>query len=64
MYTSDGEIARHFTNAKIGMVGVNVPIQFSMAAHSFGGWKQSLFGDHAMRVWKIFISIQSENSNL
>ena len=49
VYTSDGEIARHFTsNAKIGMVGVNVPIPVPMAFHSFGGWKQSLFGDHAM----------------
>ena len=49
VYTSDGEIARHFTtNSKIGMVGVNVPIPVPMAFHSFGGWKQSLFGDHAM----------------
>ena len=49
IYTSDGEIARHFTtNTKIGMVGVNVPIPVPMAFHSFGGWKQSLFGDHAM----------------
>ena len=49
IYTSDGEISRHFTtNAKIGMVGVNVPIPVPMAFHSFGGWKQSLFGDHAM----------------
>ena len=49
IYTSDGEVARHFTtNAKIGMVGVNVPIPVPMAFHSFGGWKQSLFGDHAM----------------
>ena len=30
------------------MVGVNVPIPVPMAFHSFGGWKQSLFGDHAM----------------
>ena len=36
------------TNAKIGMVGVNVPIPVPMAFHSFGGWKQSLFGDHAI----------------
>ena len=28
------------------MVGVNVPIPVPMAFHSFGGWKQSLFGDH------------------
>ncbi len=49
IYTSDGEISRHFTtNAKIGMVGVNVPIPVPMAFHSFGGWKQSLFGDHSM----------------
>ena len=49
IYTSDGEISRHFTtNVKIGMVGVNVPIPVPMAFHSFGGWKQSLFGDHSM----------------
>ncbi len=49
IYTSDGEISRHFsTNAKIGMVGVNVPIPVPMAFHSFGGWKKSLFGDHSM----------------
>ncbi len=49
LYTSDGEIARHFTtNSQIGMVGVNVPIPVPMAFHSFGGWKNSLFGDHAM----------------
>jgi len=49
IYTSDGEIARHFTtNAKIGMIGVNVPIPVPMAFHSFGGWKNSLFGDYAM----------------
>ncbi len=49
IYTSDGEISRHFTtNTKIGMVGVNVPIPVPMAFHSFGGWKQSLFGDYAV----------------
>jgi malonate-semialdehyde dehydrogenase (acetylating)/methylmalonate-semialdehyde dehydrogenase len=49
IYTSNGETARHFTsNIKIGMVGVNVPIPVPMAFHSFGGWKQSLFGDHSM----------------
>ena len=49
VYTSDGEVARHFTtNSKIGMVGINVPIPVPMAFHSFGGWKQSLFGDHSM----------------
>ena len=49
IYTSDGEISRDFTtNIEIGMVGVNVPIPVPMAFHSFGGWKQSLFGDHSM----------------
>ncbi len=49
IYTSDGEISRHFsTNCQIGMVGINVPIPVPMAFHSFGGWKQSLFGDHSM----------------
>ena len=49
IYTSDGEVSRHFTtNTKIGMVGVNVPIPVPMAFHSFGGWKQSLFGGHSM----------------
>ncbi len=49
IYTSDGEVSRNFTtNTQIGMVGVNVPIPVPMAFHSFGGWKQSLFGDHAM----------------
>ncbi len=49
IYTSDGEVSRNFTtNTEIGMVGVNVPIPVPMAFHSFGGWKQSLFGDHAM----------------
>ena len=49
IYTSDGEVSRHFTtNTQIGMVGVNVPIPVPMAFHSFGGWKQSLFGDHSM----------------
>jgi malonate-semialdehyde dehydrogenase (acetylating) / methylmalonate-semialdehyde dehydrogenase len=49
IYTSNGEVSRHFsTNCTIGMVGVNVPIPVPMAFHSFGGWKNSLFGDHAM----------------
>ena len=49
IYTSDGEISRDFsTKVQIGMVGVNVPIPVPMAFHSFGGWKNSLFGDHAM----------------
>ncbi len=49
IYTSNGDIARNFTtNTKIGMVGVNIPIPVPVAFHSFGGWKNSLFGDSAM----------------
>ena len=49
IFTRDGDAARSFTNrVKVGMVGVNVPIPVPMAFHSFGGWKRSLFGDHAM----------------
>ena len=49
VFTKSGNIAKHFTeNAKIGMIGVNVPIPVPVAYHSFGGWKRSLFGDSAM----------------
>ena len=49
IFTSNGGVARKFANeCQIGMVGVNVPIPVPMAFHSFGGWKQSLFGDHSM----------------
>ncbi|MGA8261807.1 MAG: CoA-acylating methylmalonate-semialdehyde dehydrogenase [Arenicellales bacterium] len=47
IFTRDGDCARNFTSrARIGMVGVNVPIPVPVAYHSFGGWKRSLFGDH------------------
>ncbi len=49
IFTRDGDAAREFANrVSIGMVGVNVPIPVPVAYHSFGGWKRSLFGDHAM----------------
>ena len=47
IFTRDGDAARDFANrARIGMIGVNVPIPVPVAYHSFGGWKRSLFGDH------------------
>ena len=47
IFTRDGDAARDFwTQVRIGMVGVNVPIPVPVAYHSFGGWKRSLFGDH------------------
>ncbi len=49
IFTRDGDAARTFSHdVEVGMVGVNVPIPVPMAFHSFGGWKQSLFGDHHM----------------
>ena len=46
IFTNDGGAARRFQNeVEIGMVGINVPIPVPMAYYSFGGWKNSLFGD-------------------
>lgn len=46
VFTRDGAVARHFTDAvQVGMVGVNVPLPVPVACQSFGGWKRSLFGD-------------------
>jgi malonate-semialdehyde dehydrogenase (acetylating)/methylmalonate-semialdehyde dehydrogenase len=49
IFTRDGDTARDFSRrVQAGMVGINVPIPVPMAFHSFGGWKRSLFGDHAV----------------
>ncbi len=49
IFTRDGDSGRTFSSkAKIGMVGINIPIPVPMAFHSFGGWKRSLFGDQHM----------------
>jgi malonate-semialdehyde dehydrogenase (acetylating)/methylmalonate-semialdehyde dehydrogenase len=49
IFTRDGGVAREFVNrVQAGMVGVNVPIPVPVGYHSFGGWKRSLFGDHAI----------------
>ena len=46
LFTSDGGAARRFqSEIQVGMVGINVPIPVPMAYYSFGGWKDSLFGD-------------------
>ncbi|MEF9907893.1 CoA-acylating methylmalonate-semialdehyde dehydrogenase [Streptomyces sp. P9-A2] len=47
IFTRDGGAARRFQlEVKAGMVGVNVPIPVPVGYHSFGGWKDSLFGGH------------------
>jgi len=46
IFTNDGGAARRFQHeVEVGMVGVNVPIPVPVAYYSFGGWKNSLFGD-------------------
>ena len=46
IFTRDGGAARQFQfEVNAGMVGVNVPIPVPVAYYSFGGWKNSLFGD-------------------
>ncbi|MGI8723283.1 MAG: CoA-acylating methylmalonate-semialdehyde dehydrogenase [Geodermatophilaceae bacterium] len=46
IFTADGLAAREYTRrVQVGMVGINVPIPVPMAYYSFGGWKDSLFGD-------------------
>ncbi|MCU1607586.1 MAG: methylmalonate-semialdehyde dehydrogenase [Modestobacter sp.] len=46
IFTNDGGAARRFQNeVQVGMIGINVPIPVPMAYYSFGGWKNSLFGD-------------------
>ena len=46
IFTNDGGAARRFQNeVTVGMVGINVPIPVPVGYYSFGGWKNSLFGD-------------------
>jgi len=46
IFTSSGQAARTFQRGvQVGMIGINVPIPVPMAYYSFGGWKDSLFGD-------------------
>jgi malonate-semialdehyde dehydrogenase (acetylating)/methylmalonate-semialdehyde dehydrogenase len=46
IFTNDGGAARRFQReVEVGMVGVNVPVPVPVSYYSFGGWKNSLFGD-------------------
>ncbi|GLW28444.1 CoA-acylating methylmalonate-semialdehyde dehydrogenase [Actinoplanes regularis] len=45
IFTNSGAAARRFQRGvHVGMIGINVPIPVPMAYHSFGGWRDSLFG--------------------
>jgi malonate-semialdehyde dehydrogenase (acetylating)/methylmalonate-semialdehyde dehydrogenase len=49
IFTRDGGAARRFQfDIEVGMVGINVPIPVPVSYYSFGGWKNSLFGDTHM----------------
>src|SRR5262245_30765102 len=58
LLTRSGAAARLFEQElQVGMVGINVPIPVPMAFYSFGGWKQSLFGDlhvHGVEAVKFY----------
>lgn len=46
IFTGNGEAAKKFVDGvNIGMVGVNIPLPVPSSFHSFGGWKDSFFGD-------------------
>jgi malonate-semialdehyde dehydrogenase (acetylating)/methylmalonate-semialdehyde dehydrogenase len=47
VFTNSGGAARRFMRGvNVGMIGINVPVPVPMAFYSFGGWKNSLFGEH------------------
>ncbi|HUG08666.1 MAG TPA: CoA-acylating methylmalonate-semialdehyde dehydrogenase [Acidimicrobiia bacterium] len=49
VFTNDGGAARKFQQEiQVGMVGINVPIPVPLSFYSFGGWKNSIFGSHAI----------------
>ena len=66
IFTRDGDAARDFsTRSNIGMVGVNVPIPVPVAYHSFGGWKNSMFGSsntHGMDGVRFYTRIKTVTS--
>ncbi|MFE2487682.1 aldehyde dehydrogenase family protein [Streptomyces mirabilis] len=44
IFTNDGGATRRFhDDVEVGMIDVNIPVP--VAYHSFGSWKDSLFGD-------------------
>ena len=63
IFTNDGGAARRFQNeVEVGMIGINVPIPVPVATFSFGGWRQSLFGDtkaHGAEGVKFFTQLKA-----
>ncbi|WP_308909023.1 CoA-acylating methylmalonate-semialdehyde dehydrogenase [Pseudokordiimonas caeni] len=66
IFTRDGDTAREYVNrVEVGMVGVNVPIPVPLAFHSFGGWKNSAFGDmnqHGLEGVRFYTKVKTVTS--
>ena len=66
IFTRDGDTAREYASrVEVGMVGVNVPIPVPLAFHSFGGWKNSAFGDinqHGMEGVRFYTKTKTVTS--
>ncbi len=55
IFTKSGHFAREFARrVQVGMVGINVPIPVPVGYHTFGGWKNSIFGDVHMHAESIY----------
>jgi len=66
IFTRDGDTAREYVNrGEVGMVGVNVPSPVPLAFHTFGGWKNSAFGDinqHGMEGVRFYTKTKTVTS--
>ncbi|WP_374763549.1 CoA-acylating methylmalonate-semialdehyde dehydrogenase [Yunchengibacter salinarum] len=66
IFTRNGRAARAYADAvEVGMVGINVPIPVPLAFHSFGGWKNSAFGDinqHGMEGVRFYTKTKTVTS--
>jgi len=66
IFTRDGDAARAYADrVEVGMVGINVPIPVPLAFHTFGGWKDSAFGDinqHGMAGVNFFTKVKTVTS--
>ncbi|GAA1090417.1 CoA-acylating methylmalonate-semialdehyde dehydrogenase [Tsukamurella strandjordii] len=66
IFTNDGGAARRFQrDIRVGMIGINVPIPVPVATFSFGGWKESMFGDtkaHGAEGVKFFTQLKAITS--
>jgi len=66
IFTADGDAAREFADkVQVGMVGINVPIPVPLSFHTFGGWKESAFGDinqHGMEGVRFYTKVKTVTS--